>query len=116
MSRNQNPARQFSESFDSEDLGMYTPPSSGYYTSASRPIVPDPGDYRALLRKVVDAARRALFPSRGSYDMSAVQAAPSEAEANDRPYYERSASQLERDKGVGAAGELFVSILTIPPF
>lgn len=98
---------------------MYTPPSSVYYPSAFRSIVPEPDDYGVLLRKVVDAARRALFPSRGAYDMSAVQAAllseASEAESSDRPYTLRSASQLERDKRVGAAGELFVSILTILP-
>ena len=72
-------------------------------------------DYRDLLRKVVDAARQTTLPSRGAFDMSSMRAILSSETSDDDPIWEpyrmRSASRLERDKRVGAAGELFVSIL-----
>jgi hypothetical protein len=73
-------------------------------------------DYPGLLRKVVNAARRTNLPSRGPFDMSAIHTAllsvTSEEDAVWEPYRVRSTSQLERDKQVGAAGELFVGVLT----
>ena len=70
--------------------------------------------YASLLRNVVRAARRATFPSRGTFDMSALHAAlPGFLADNDaaaETYRLRSTSQIERDKRIGAAGELFVSL------
>jgi hypothetical protein len=76
--------------------------------------VPEEDQYLSLLRRVVGAARRATFPSRGTFDMSALNAAlpgsPGDNDAAAELYRLRSTSQIERDKRIGAAGELFVSI------
>lgn len=75
--------------------------------------------YGALLEKVVAAAQRATFPSQGSFDMSDLRNnlprtlrddAFESFDGLDIVTQFRSANQLERDKKVGAAGELFVSI------
>ena len=70
--------------------------------------------YASLLRNVVRAARYATFPSRGTFDMSALRAAlpgvPADNNAAAEAYRLRSTSQIERDKRIGAAGELFVSL------
>jgi hypothetical protein len=77
--------------------------------------LPSSDDYTGLLCKVVNAARRTTLPSRGAFDMSAIHAAllsvSSEVDVVWEPYRVRSTSQLERDKRVGAAGELFVGVL-----
>ena len=69
--------------------------------------------YASLLRNVVRAARRTTLPSRGTFDMSALHAAlpgvPADNDAAAEAYRLRSTSQIERDKRIGAAGELFVS-------
>ncbi|KAK3367905.1 hypothetical protein B0H63DRAFT_489977 [Podospora didyma] len=89
-------------------------------TLLSRPLTPQlerheaqeqEDRYTALLHKVVTDARRAAFPSRGAFDMSDIQAALDDdgsEEDPEEPYRLRSTSQIERDKRVGAAGELFV--------
>lgn len=69
--------------------------------------------YRELLYKVLNAARRAAFPSRGPFDMSDLLAAlPGDGSGEDSIFDERgrlrSRSQIERDMKIGAAGELFV--------
>jgi hypothetical protein len=69
--------------------------------------------YRELLSKVLNAARRAAFPSRGPFDMSDLLAAlPGDGNGEDGIFDElgrlRSRSQIERDMKIGAAGELFV--------
>lgn len=73
--------------------------------------------YRVLLGKVIEAARRATFPSQGAFDMSNMRNALPEGEGNFESFDGleiasrfRSSSQLERDKKIGAAGELYVSI------
>jgi hypothetical protein len=71
--------------------------------------------YLRLLNKILDAARRAVFPSRGSFNMSDIlDALPGDGTADSSFSYEsvgfRSKSRLERDKKIGAAGELFVSL------
>jgi hypothetical protein len=99
-----------------------------YITALSRSAASRPGDpqmnaflsssddYPRLLRKVVNAARRTTLPSRGAFDMSAIHAAllsvTSEEDAVREPYRVHSTNQLERDKQVGAAGELFVGVFT----
>lgn len=78
--------------------------------------------YRIILDNAIEKARRAAFPSRGSFNMSDMRnALPSRGD--DTAAYEsfdglevmgrfRSTNQLERDKKVGAAGELYVSDFT----
>ncbi|KAK3941989.1 hypothetical protein QBC46DRAFT_257257 [Diplogelasinospora grovesii] len=91
--------------------------------SRSTPVVslhPRPSaedmQYRMLLNKVVAAARRATFPSRGAFDMGGLlDALPGEDgiawfdgfDGFDAGNRFRSGSQLERDKKIGAAGELY---------
>lgn len=74
--------------------------------------------YGVLLERVVAAAQSATFPSQGSFDMSDLrnnlpgQLMDSTFESFDGLDIVtrfRSTNQLERDKKVGAAGELFVS-------
>jgi hypothetical protein len=72
--------------------------------------------YRYLLNKVVNSARNAPFPSKGSFDFSELlEALPNDRHvANSYDGTEvfgrfQSSSQLERDKKIGAAGELYVS-------
>lgn len=94
-----------------------SPPLAGHHSRGSPSLNAesthqgtDP-QYLNLLDKVVTAARRSIFPSQGTFDMSALRSSLTE----DTPYYDvgeplalRSDSQLERDKRIGAAGELFV--------
>lgn len=75
--------------------------------------------YRIILNRVVDIARRAAFPSRGAFNMTEMRDALSSELGNAVSYESfdgldamrsfRSTSQLERDKRIGAAGELYVS-------
>lgn len=76
--------------------------------------------YLTILNRVVNTARSAAFPSRGAFGMSDLLDALSGIGNADA--YEsfdgldlisrfRSTNQLERDKKVGAAGELYVSIV-----
>ncbi|KAF5578414.1 hypothetical protein FPANT_10022 [Fusarium pseudoanthophilum] len=82
--------------------------------------------YRSILDRVIDKARNAAFPSRGSFDMTDMRNA---LPGDDTDAYQsfdgldvmgqfRSTNQLERDKKVGAAGELYVfellSCLNLP--
>lgn len=70
--------------------------------------------YLRLLRNVVRVARSATFPLTGAFDMSNVRAAlpggTNQDGSEGETYQIRSASQVERDKQIGAAGELFVGI------
>jgi hypothetical protein len=74
--------------------------------------------YRTFLHQVIVAARRAVFPSRGIFDMSGLNEALlglegiTQYDRFDGPGVGgafRSNSQLERDMKIGAAGELYVS-------
>ncbi|KAK2601141.1 hypothetical protein N8I77_010611 [Diaporthe amygdali] len=71
--------------------------------------------YENLLRRVVTAARRSQFPARGSFDMSDMSSALpvfyGAADGYDGIFESHrfhSTSQLERDRKIGAAGELYV--------
>lgn len=88
-------------------------PSTSY--SARQPV--DDVRYCALLGRVIASARQAAFPSQGAFDMSNLRDV---LDGLDEDAFEsfdgldvvsrfRSANQLERDKRVGAAGELYVS-------
>ncbi|KAK3684086.1 hypothetical protein B0T22DRAFT_385008 [Podospora appendiculata] len=98
---------------------FFTLVRSQHATSSTRSAVYQPpapellGDqYSALLEIVVTAARQTTFLSRGSFDMSAIHAAldsTSDSYEEAQPYRLLSTNQVERDKSIGAAGELFVS-------
>jgi hypothetical protein len=69
-------------------------------------------EYLRILRSAVTHARRAVFPSRGTFDMTALSHSLRTEENTDNPgeYFGlRSSEKIERDKKIGAAGELFVS-------
>ncbi|KAL1877359.1 hypothetical protein VTK73DRAFT_8654 [Phialemonium thermophilum] len=74
----------------------------------------DTSGYAAFLRTAVDAARRAVFPSRGAFDLSGIRTALLEATSSnaspaaDEPSRFSCANLTERRRKVGAAGELFV--------
>jgi hypothetical protein len=73
--------------------------------------------YVNLLDRAIRLGRNSGFPSQGAFDMSGLQEALSNVAPADYYNYDghditfrfRSASQLDRDKKVGAAGELYVS-------
>lgn len=72
--------------------------------------------YMHLLDNVVRVARRTAFPSHGSFDMHGMlhvlpPSGEEEAVLPGDSLRVRSSSQLERDKKIGAAGELFVGLL-----
>ncbi|KAK5994782.1 hypothetical protein PT974_03165 [Cladobotryum mycophilum] len=76
-------------------------------------LTDDNAPYRLLLNKVLAAARNATFPSSGTFDMTGlINALPEEHSfegfdgLNVRTRF-RSDNQLERDRKVGAAGELY---------
>ncbi|PKK48916.1 hypothetical protein CI102_6559 [Trichoderma harzianum] len=68
--------------------------------------------YFGLLSHVVSAARRASFPTKGIFDLDTLrESLPSLSSVSGIQYYEKFAGtfpQLERDKMIGAAGELYV--------
>ncbi|KAL6898616.1 hypothetical protein GGI43DRAFT_408166 [Trichoderma evansii] len=77
----------------------------------------DDTQYGVLLERVVAAAQSATLPSQGSFDMSDLRNnLPGQLGDDNIESFDglgivtrfRSANQLERDKKVGAAGELFV--------
>ncbi|KAJ5297272.1 uncharacterized protein N7443_008165 [Penicillium atrosanguineum] len=77
----------------------------------------DTMQYRALLNRVILAAGRATFPSRRPFNMSELnESLPGEEIHHRFDHFDgidirnafRSNSQLERDKKIGAAGELYV--------
>jgi hypothetical protein len=83
---------------------------------------PDEAPYRKLLDKVLIAARANVFPSKGTFDMSSLSSSlPAEVDAAGFDDFESSEfglmsglnTKAERDRKVGAAGELYVSCL--PP-
>jgi hypothetical protein len=76
--------------------------------------------YSDLLSQVVSAARNGSFPTKNIFDLSALRISlpfVSDSDANDHDIddyelsYARGFPPLERDKMVGAAGELYVRII-----
>ncbi|KAB8229009.1 uncharacterized protein BDW43DRAFT_289566 [Aspergillus alliaceus] len=67
-------------------------------------------EYRSILDKVVSAARQFIFPTRDSIDTSLLGEFQNLhlREQGDNTGHLRSLEKLERDKRIGAAGELFV--------
>ncbi|RSL92134.1 hypothetical protein CDV31_015293 [Fusarium ambrosium] len=118
-------SRRFSSSDITEDVG-YLEARSDFATTRNQPTVqPIPAvpvltdrettQYQALLERVVSAARGSpRLPSQGAYDMTGMSHALSDLmgdsgndEVDQFPRF-RSSSQYERDRKIGAAGELYV--------
>lgn len=81
---------------------------------------PEEASYLKLLDKVLTAARAKTFPSKGTFDMSHLSSSlPAGAnadgfgglESSDLELMPSSHAKVERDRKVGAAGELYVSCL-----
>jgi hypothetical protein len=62
--------------------------------------------YVTILRSVVNGARTSTFPTRGSFNMTALT---DSLDPGNEPFQLRGIDKLYRDKLIGAAGELFVS-------
>ncbi|KAG9256351.1 uncharacterized protein F5Z01DRAFT_618953 [Emericellopsis atlantica] len=100
-------------------------PNTSPYQSHSAPVqplqvdpllsipsqVPNSSPYRSLLEALVNRARTIEFPSRGTFDMfelrNVLDGQSSGDPVNRLPFL-RPFGRLERDKMVGAAGELFM--------
>ncbi|KAJ5263150.1 hypothetical protein N7478_010755 [Penicillium angulare] len=105
--------RQIMTALHSSSLGYNRPvPISSLNSHAPE----ENAHYLRLLNHVLGWARRASFPSSGAFDMSQLRRTlpraeiPGDYEGFDGPEIRnafRSDSQLERDKKVGAAGELY---------
>ncbi|KAL2822753.1 hypothetical protein BDW59DRAFT_173698 [Aspergillus cavernicola] len=67
-------------------------------------------EYRRLLNNVINVARSAEFPGREPFDMPTLsQSLDGLARGRDTETYQlRTAEKIERDKMIGAAGEVFV--------
>ncbi|KAI9038751.1 uncharacterized protein KD926_010486 [Aspergillus affinis] len=85
--------------------------------------LPADSEYHRLLRHVVSAARDAVFPSRDPFDMAALSHGLDAYFSEGGDYFRlRTMEKIERDKRIGAAGELFVFELlsrlapTLPDF
>jgi hypothetical protein len=101
--------------------GYSISPNSSLASVENRETSSGPSDdaqYGALLERVVAAAQSATFPAQGPFDMSNLRNnLPRQLRDGTFESFDgldivtrfRSANQLERDKKVGAAGELFVS-------
>ncbi|KAF5589156.1 ATPase-like ATP-binding domain-containing protein [Fusarium pseudocircinatum] len=95
-------------------------------TSLSEQQLSEDARYRSILDRVIEKARNAAFPSRGSFDMTDMRNALPGGDTDAYHSFDgldimgqfRSTNQLERDKKVGAAGELYVfellSCLNLP--
>ncbi|KAF5006291.1 hypothetical protein FDECE_7322 [Fusarium decemcellulare] len=84
-------------------------------SSLPRTVDSETTQYRALLERVVTAARaRSGLPSQGPFNMASMSEALSDLagyngyDGLDESSQFRSSSQFERDKKIGAAGELYV--------
>lgn len=86
-------------------------------TYIQREVVSADLQYPGLLSQVISAARKGLFPTKGIFDLDALRTSlPSFGTSNVNSYEidnygfssARSFPQLERDKMIGAAGELYV--------
>ncbi|WXC42498.1 hypothetical protein QX201_002273 [Fusarium graminearum] len=92
-------------------------------TSLSGQYYSEDARYRVILDRVIEKAQSAVLPSSGSFDMSDLRNALPNDDTNAYESFDgldlvsrfRSTSQLERDKKIGAAGELYVSDPTCTP-
>lgn len=126
---NQDPDNETEDSEEDDDASVsyaawdsrpasplqFTPPAS---TITDNPLIVD-HQYINLLDRVIRLGRSSGFPSQGAFGMSGLQEALSNVvpadpydnyNGHDITFRFRSASQLDRDKKVGATGELYVGI------
>ncbi|EWZ01114.1 hypothetical protein FOYG_00794 [Fusarium oxysporum NRRL 32931] len=98
--------------FSPEQLNIHRPIPSHSTSQAT-----EDQRYRTILERVIAAARFANFPSGGAFDLNDLRdALPDSGETNSYLSYDgldvlsrfQSTSQQERDKKIGAAGELYV--------
>ncbi|GFF32149.1 conserved hypothetical protein [Aspergillus udagawae] len=82
-------------------------PGDAIYLSPGRGLPAQPIDtaYATILRSVINGARTSTFPSRGSFNMTALT---DSLDPGNEPFQLRGIDKLYRDKLIGAAGELFV--------
>jgi hypothetical protein len=103
-----SPEQEPYESNETTRQTFVTPPS------LSRAIVPEDAGYRTLLDRVLRAARVKAFPVKDDLDMSTLRTALQKLRChNDFGGFVggslwNSLNRLERDKRIGAAGELYV--------
>ncbi|KAE8338025.1 hypothetical protein BDV24DRAFT_177138 [Aspergillus arachidicola] len=97
-----------------DEVDLTSPNDPASTTQIQIRQIPAPLDieYRSILDNVVSAARRFIFPTRDSIDGSPLPEFQNlrVREQTDNTSHLRSLEKLERDKRIGAAGELFVSI------
>ncbi|THC92937.1 hypothetical protein EYZ11_007580 [Aspergillus tanneri] len=88
-----------------------TPRPRASLSPAFQPADDVDSEYRGLLHSVVAAARRFICPGKSPFDMSTLSQSldPSALDAHDEAFRLRTLEKIERDKKIGAAGELFVS-------
>ncbi|KAF9762845.1 hypothetical protein IL306_003313 [Fusarium sp. DS 682] len=89
-----------------KNISYYVPGASAMFEAETR-------QYRALLQQVVEAARQTVtLPSQGTFSMagmsSALTASDESYDGLDSLSRFKSTSQVERDKKIGVAGELYV--------
>lgn len=101
--------------FSPEQLNIHRPIPSHSTSQAT-----EDQRYRTILERVIAAARFANFPSGGAFDLNDLRdALPDSGETNSYLSYDgldvlsrfQSTSQQERDRKIGAAGELYVSTI-----
>ncbi|KAI5460375.1 hypothetical protein BGZ63DRAFT_387163 [Mariannaea sp. PMI_226] len=107
--------------YQSSNTPIYLPPQTSQPVIVAQPASgsSEAVQYLTILNRVVETARRAAFPTRGAFDMSDLRDALPGDTRNEDMYESfdgpgvvsrfRSTTQLERDKKIGAAGELYVS-------
>ncbi|KAF4494384.1 ATPase-like, ATP-binding domain [Fusarium agapanthi] len=102
------PLHHTTDQAPSNPLSVTTSPSEQQSSEDAR--------YRSILDRVIEKARNATFPSRGSFDMAHMRNGLPGGDSDAYQSFDgldvmgqfRSTNQLERDKKVGAAGELYV--------
>lgn len=104
-----------SSALSSPEQGLFRSTGKARQTAVVTPAlsttaVPDDEGYRRLLDRALQSARMGAFPTYGPFDTSGLtMALPREDyPSNNNGSALRSLDRLERDKRVGAAGELYV--------
>ncbi|KAF4976018.1 hypothetical protein FZEAL_7274 [Fusarium zealandicum] len=95
-----SPSAQSNSAFQFQGVGGRPP----------EPTLEDEVEYLRLVNNVISAASTAIFPSKGSDDMSGLFGALPDADEDDLELSRqfRTRGPLERDMKIGALGELFV--------
>ncbi|KAM0239528.1 hypothetical protein ACHAP5_008251 [Fusarium lateritium] len=110
------PATVFHPSRSDDYSSPQIPRNGSSGTETAERALQEDVQYRLILERVVEAARKANFPSGGSFDMQGLREALPDGSVGTFESFDgldvmnrfRSSSQQERDKKIGAAGELYV--------